>query len=299
MLRVKNRGEDRRRNSKSRSRRRSAALRSAQNDPYAQRAHARRQMFTCRNSTADLRALLASAELCSKRWIWQQYDYQVRTNTIAGPGHDAADSARSKKRAQVDRDVARWKRPVLLSRSARGDKAHRRGVLPQFVHSRRAPVADNEQPQLRQSGRPEIMAQIVESIEGSARLAAFSTPRSPAATSASYNETLGEPSVRLPSRHRRNADHRASHKGFAFKNVAAYSDPAPVDQVLPMCHEFGGTQYAKSNHGTGSGANHHSSIWSTRSECTRAYDRELVRDGGWSAIGARCRVTAGWRWRSI
>jgi phosphoribosylformylglycinamidine (FGAM) synthase-like enzyme len=26
----------------------------------------------------------------SKRWIWQQYDYTVRTNTIAGPGGDAA-----------------------------------------------------------------------------------------------------------------------------------------------------------------------------------------------------------------
>ena len=36
-----------------------------------------------RNLTADLRALLGSGDLCSKRWIWQQYDHQVRTNTIA------------------------------------------------------------------------------------------------------------------------------------------------------------------------------------------------------------------------
>ena len=39
---------------------------------------------------ADLIALLSSADLCSKRWIWEQYDYMVRTNTLAGPGADAA-----------------------------------------------------------------------------------------------------------------------------------------------------------------------------------------------------------------
>src|SRR5207244_12534600 len=32
-----------------------------------------------------LPALLAAGDICSKRWIWEQYDYQVRTNTLAGP----------------------------------------------------------------------------------------------------------------------------------------------------------------------------------------------------------------------
>jgi phosphoribosylformylglycinamidine synthase II len=39
---------------------------------------------------AALLALLASPNLSSKRWIWTQYDHTVRTNTIAGPGGDAA-----------------------------------------------------------------------------------------------------------------------------------------------------------------------------------------------------------------
>src|SRR6185312_4665032 len=39
---------------------------------------------------AALPALMASADICSKRWIWQQYDYLVRSNTLAGPGSDAA-----------------------------------------------------------------------------------------------------------------------------------------------------------------------------------------------------------------
>ncbi|HWF48461.1 MAG TPA: phosphoribosylformylglycinamidine synthase subunit PurL, partial [Bryobacteraceae bacterium] len=38
----------------------------------------------------DLNRLLASGDLCSKRWIWEQYDHQVRTNTVAGPGAEAA-----------------------------------------------------------------------------------------------------------------------------------------------------------------------------------------------------------------
>ena len=37
-----------------------------------------------------LKTLIASANLGSKRWVWEQYDYQVGLNTVAGPGLDAA-----------------------------------------------------------------------------------------------------------------------------------------------------------------------------------------------------------------
>jgi phosphoribosylformylglycinamidine synthase subunit PurL len=36
--------------------------------------------------TADLKTLLASENICSKRWIYQQYDSMVQTNTVEGPG---------------------------------------------------------------------------------------------------------------------------------------------------------------------------------------------------------------------
>jgi phosphoribosylformylglycinamidine synthase subunit PurL len=39
---------------------------------------------------AALERLLATPELASKEWIWRQYDTSVRTNTVAGPGGDAA-----------------------------------------------------------------------------------------------------------------------------------------------------------------------------------------------------------------
>ncbi len=39
---------------------------------------------------STLLRLLASPEIASKRWIWRQYDHQVLTNTVLGPGSDAA-----------------------------------------------------------------------------------------------------------------------------------------------------------------------------------------------------------------
>ena len=41
--------------------------------------------------TSNLKRLLASPNICGKRWIWQQYDSMVQTNTVEGPGSgDAA-----------------------------------------------------------------------------------------------------------------------------------------------------------------------------------------------------------------
>jgi phosphoribosylformylglycinamidine synthase len=34
--------------------------------------------------------LLGSPNLGSKRWVWEQYDHMVQTNTIVSPGSDAA-----------------------------------------------------------------------------------------------------------------------------------------------------------------------------------------------------------------
>jgi phosphoribosylformylglycinamidine synthase subunit PurL len=39
---------------------------------------------------AVLRDLLDTPDFGSKRWIWRQYDHSVRTNTVRGPGSDAA-----------------------------------------------------------------------------------------------------------------------------------------------------------------------------------------------------------------
>jgi len=40
--------------------------------------------------TGCLERLLATPDLASKEWLWRQYDHTVRTNTVVGPGGDAA-----------------------------------------------------------------------------------------------------------------------------------------------------------------------------------------------------------------
>jgi len=39
--------------------------------------------------TGDLKRLLASPNICSKRWVFEQYDSMVQTNTVEGPGGEA------------------------------------------------------------------------------------------------------------------------------------------------------------------------------------------------------------------
>ncbi|MGC2196146.1 MAG: phosphoribosylformylglycinamidine synthase subunit PurL, partial [Terriglobales bacterium] len=36
--------------------------------------------------TENFQRLLASPNICGKRWVWQQYDHMVQTNTVEGPG---------------------------------------------------------------------------------------------------------------------------------------------------------------------------------------------------------------------
>ncbi|MDQ3322262.1 MAG: phosphoribosylformylglycinamidine synthase subunit PurL [Acidobacteriota bacterium] len=43
-----------------------------------------------RNTNEALKTLLAAPNICSKRWVYQQYDHMVRTNTAVLPGADAA-----------------------------------------------------------------------------------------------------------------------------------------------------------------------------------------------------------------
>ncbi len=51
--------------------------------------HVRSELARDRDYTADLKKLLASSNVCSKRWVHEQYDSMVQTNTVQGPGGEA------------------------------------------------------------------------------------------------------------------------------------------------------------------------------------------------------------------
>jgi phosphoribosylformylglycinamidine (FGAM) synthase-like enzyme len=52
-------------------------------------AHLIEELDRSSDYTADLKKLLASANICDKRWVFEQYDSMVQTNTVQGPGGEA------------------------------------------------------------------------------------------------------------------------------------------------------------------------------------------------------------------
>ncbi len=135
--------------------------------------------------------LLASGDLCSKRWIWEQYDYTVRTNTVEGPGADAA--------------IVRIKETgTSIAMSLDGNGRYcaldpREGVKLMVAECCRnlstvgaLPVAATNNLNFGNPERPEIMAQLVEAIEGLADACTFFGTPITGGNVSLYNETLGE-----------------------------------------------------------------------------------------------------------
>jgi phosphoribosylformylglycinamidine synthase len=54
------------------------------------------QLVQAGDLTENFKALLASPNICSKRWVWQQYDHMVQTNTVEAPGSGDAGVIRIK-----------------------------------------------------------------------------------------------------------------------------------------------------------------------------------------------------------
>ena len=138
-----------------------------------------------------LPALLAAPDICSKRWIWQQYDYQVRTNTVAGPGAEAA--------------IIRIKETgtsVAMSLDGNGRYSYlspREGAMLAVAEACRnlatvgaRPVAATNCLNFGNPERPEIMAQLVEAIEGMSDACRFFDTPITGGNVSLYNETLGE-----------------------------------------------------------------------------------------------------------
>ena len=146
---------------------------------------------TSADLTADLFKLIGSADLCSKRWIWQQYDYMVRTNTTAGPGGDAA-VVRVK---EIDTSIA-----MALDGNGRYCYlAPREGAMLNVAECCRnlatagaTPVAATNNLNFGNPERPEIMAQLVEAVEGMAEACEFFETPITGGNVSLYNETLGD-----------------------------------------------------------------------------------------------------------
>jgi phosphoribosylformylglycinamidine synthase len=135
--------------------------------------------------------VLASPDVCSKRWIWEQYDYTVRTNTTQGPGGDAAVLRMKETGTSVAMALDGNGRYCYLSPR---EGAHL--AVAECCRNLSAvgaePVAATNCLNFGNPERPEIMAQLVEAIEGIGEACSFFETPITGGNVSLYNETLGE-----------------------------------------------------------------------------------------------------------
>ncbi len=199
------------------------------------------------NLTADLLKLVASDDLSSKRWIWQQYDYLVRANTLAGPGADAAVVRIKETGTSIAMSLDGNGRYCALS-PREGARLIVAECCRNLSTVGAVPVAATNNLNFGNPERPEIMAQLVETIEGIGEACRFFETPITGGNVSLYNETLGEAIWPSP----------------VMGIVGLMKTAAPV--TIPFKHEdrtvmlvgglgthgalrddvrFGGTQYAK------------------------------------------------------
>jgi phosphoribosylformylglycinamidine synthase subunit PurL len=159
-------------------------------------AHVLEELKKPRDYTADLKKLLASANICSKRWIYEQYDSMVQTNTVQGPGGEAGvmrikgtgKPGHERGLAMALAGNGRWcyLDPKLGAMHAVAEAARK------VACTGATPVAATNCLNFGNPEKPEIMAQFSAAIDGIAEACtALGTPITGGNVSL-YNETMGE-----------------------------------------------------------------------------------------------------------
>ena len=150
-----------------------------------------RQLHAKRDYSADLKNLLASSNICSKRWVYDQYDSMVQTNTLQGPGGEAGVmriKGTQRGLAMALDGNSRWcyLNPKLGAAHAVAEAARK------VACTGATPVAATNCLNFGNPEKPEIMAQLSSAIDGIAEAcAALGTPITGGNVSL-YNETRGE-----------------------------------------------------------------------------------------------------------
>jgi len=192
---------------------------------------------------SDLIALLSSGDICSKRSIWEQYDYAVRTNTTVGPGSDAAIVRIKETGTSLAMSLDGNGRYCALD-PREGAKLIVAECCRNLSTAGALPVAATNNLNFGNPERPEIMAQLVESIEGIAEACRFFDTPITGGNVSLYNETLGEAIWPTPVIGIVGLLKTAQPTPMHFQNegraVMLLGDFGECDAT-----HFGGTQYAK------------------------------------------------------
>ena len=218
------------------------------------------------NLTANFVKLLASPAIASKRWITEQYDTSVRTNTLAGPGASDAAVVRIK-----DPQTGAVKRALALSTDGNGRWCQlnpRVGAMHAVSEAARNVAASGARPiaatnclNFGSPEKPEVMWQFSETIDGLAEACtALGTPITGGNVSF-YNETLGKSIYPTPVIGVLGILDDASRVlKIAFRQEcdvivlldssnsfvgAQHAAPALGNQTLALAREFSSSEYSK------------------------------------------------------
>jgi phosphoribosylformylglycinamidine synthase II len=204
-----------------------------------------------RDYTADLKKLLASANICSKRWVFEQYDSMVQTNTVQGPGGEAGvmrikgtgTAGHERGLAMALAGNGRWTYldPKLGAMHAVAEAARK------VACTGAKPVAATNCLNFGNPEKPEIMAQLSQAIDGIAEACtALGTPVTGGNVSL-YNETKGEgiyptPVIGIVGI----IEDVTKAVPSGFQNVGDRIILAQFNQQTPLWrNEFGSSEFAK------------------------------------------------------
>jgi phosphoribosylformylglycinamidine synthase subunit PurL len=142
--------------------------------------------------TANLKQLLASPNICGKRWVWQQYDHMVQTNTVEAPGAGDAGVIRIKGSqrglAMALDGNGRWcyLDPRLGAMHAVAEAARK------VACSGATPVAATNCLNFGNPEKPHIMWQFSQTVDGITKACEELEIPITGGNVSFYNETLGE-----------------------------------------------------------------------------------------------------------
>ncbi len=209
--------------------------------------------------TANFVRLLSSPAIASKRWIFEQYDHMVRTNTLEGPG--AADAAvlriKGTKRAlalSVDGNGRWcWLDPYAGAMAAVAEAARN------VACTGARPIAATNCLNFGNPEKPEVMWQFSRAVDGIAEACrALATPISGGNVSF-YNETLGKSVYPTPVIGMLGLLEDASRAlGMAFQQegdvIVLLDGRAKPSAPKDVRRDFPSSEYAKAVYGVVAGA---------------------------------------------
>ncbi|HUG82803.1 MAG TPA: phosphoribosylformylglycinamidine synthase subunit PurL [Bryobacterales bacterium] len=201
--------------------------------------------------SAALELILGSPDLCSKRAIYEQYDYMVRTNTTLPPGSDAA--------------VIRIKEAgVSLAMALDGNGRYcaldpREGAKLAVAECCRnlstvgaEPIAATNCLNFGNPEKPEIMGQFIEAVEGMGEACRFFGTPITGGNVSLYNETLGDaiyptPVIGIVGLIDHMDPPAGSHFRAAGRKIVLIGGllPGVSADLADLERRFGSTQYAK------------------------------------------------------